>query len=271
MKIYIFADLEGATAVTGGWGEICPSGREFVHAKKMLTRDVNACAKGAYEAGADDIVVFDWHGMMFSIDPVELDPRLRLIQGRAFDATGLFSGLDSSFDAVMIIGIHAMEGTSDGVMNSTVSSPARFWINGKEVGETGIIAVKAGQLGIPVILVTGDEAVKREAMDIIPGVYTVAVKKGLSRYSAEIINPEKSWEMITETTREAVKNYKKVGLYDTGKPLEVRMEYCGDTQLVDGIARLPGVKRINGYTVSYTCDLIDDAIFLFSYFSLLRL
>lgn len=83
MKLYIMADLEGATAVTGGWSETNPGCREFEHARQMITGDINACARGAFDAGATDIVVFDGHGMALSVDPLKIDPELRLIQGRA--------------------------------------------------------------------------------------------------------------------------------------------------------------------------------------------
>jgi D-amino peptidase len=136
----------------------------------------------------------------------------------------------------------------------------RVWINGIEVGETGIYAAIAAQMGIPTILVAGDEAVAREAKALIPDIYTVAVKKGLTRYSAIVIPPERAWAMITETTKEAVKNYKKVSLFLPTTPVEVKVEYFGNTQLVDCVAQIPGVKRINGITVSYTSGTVDEGM-----------
>jgi len=260
MKLYIMADLEGATAVTGGWSETNPGCREFEHARQMITGDINACARGAFDAGATDIVVFDGHGMALSVDPLKIDPELRLIQGRAIFTAGPLPGFDGTFDAMIILGMHAKEGTADGVMNSTMVGSMRLWINGREVGETGAFAAVAAELGVPTIMVVGDEAVAREAKEVIPGVYTFAVKKGLTRYSAEILAPAKSWAGITDTAREAVKNYKRVGLFRPAQPVEVRIEYMGNTQLVDCVAQVPGVKRINGSTVSYTGATVRDGL-----------
>jgi D-amino peptidase len=260
MKLYILADLEGATAVVGGWGENNPGGREFEHARKMMTGDINACAKGAFEGGAKDILAFDGHGMAMTVDPMGINPDVRLIRGRALFVAGHIPGLDESFDAMIIVGMHAMEGTRDGVMNSTYLGNMRAWLNGKEVGETGLDAAFAAEMGVPTIMVTGDEAVAREARELIPDVYTVAVKKGLSRYSAEVIPPTRSWAMITETAREAVKNYKKVSVYNPVKPVELKIEYSGNTQLVDCIAQTPGVKRVNGNTVSYTANTVKECL-----------
>jgi D-amino peptidase len=267
MKLYILADLEGATGVTGGWKETNPDGREFAHAKAMLTGDINACARGAFDAGVREIVCFDGHGMALSVDPVALDSRVSLIQGHCYGAAGLVPGLDKSFDAMVILGMHAMEGTADGIMNSTWWSPARFWLNGKEVGETGLFASMAAQLGVPTIMVSGDEAVSREATDFLPGVYTVAVKKGLCRYGGQIVEPTKAWSMIEETTKMAVKGYRSVAIQRPATPVEVKLEYQGNTQVVDGLARLPGVERINGYTVCCRSDSVEEAMALLTSFT----
>ena len=62
---------------------------------------------------------------------------------------------------------HARDGrdAGDGVLNHTVSGQAwqNLWFNGTLVGETGINAALCGTWGCPVLLVTGDRAVCREA------------------------------------------------------------------------------------------------------------
>jgi D-amino peptidase len=266
VRVYVLADLEGATAVTGGWAETSPNGREFAHAKAMLTADVNACARGAFDGGATDVYVFDGHGMTLSIDPIGVDPRIRLLQGRAYGAAGFMPGFDRGFDAMVIVGMHAMEGTSDGIMNSSFWSPARFWINDIEVGETGMFAAIAGQAGVPVVLVTGDEAVSREARALIPGVHTVAVKKGLTRYSGEILPPQKAWDLIEAGARAAVGDVATIRPFDPGKAPEVRMRMDGNTQLIDALARLPGIERIDGLTIRSCLESIEDSLNLLTAF-----
>lgn len=267
MKLYIMADLEGATAVTGGWAETNPGEREFAHARKMVTEDINACARGAFAAGVSDILAFDGHGMALTVIPTELDQRVRLIQGRAFFSAGLLPGLDASFDVMIILGMHAKEGTPDGVMNSTVCGPARWYLNGLEIGETGLFAALAAEMGVPTIMVSGDEAVAREARGIIPGVYTAAVKKGITRFSAEILHPAKAWELIADKTAEAIKNYRQVGIFKPSRPMELKIDYAGNTQLADIVAQTPGVKRLNGTTVGYTADTLKDCVGALLYIS----
>src|SRR6266496_1628465 len=74
-----------------------------------------------------------------------------------------------------------------GVLSHTVSG--RDWyalsFNATPVGETGINAALCGHWGCPVLLVSGDRAVCREAVALLgDGLPTVEVKVGLGRYSA---------------------------------------------------------------------------------------
>ena len=95
--------------------------------------------------------------------------------------------LEEGCDAALFVAMHAKAGTPDGVMAHTVSGQAwrELKFNGRSVGETGINAALCGQWNCPVLLVTGDEAVCREARELLgDGLTTVAVKKGLGSYSA---------------------------------------------------------------------------------------
>src|SRR5206468_6348947 len=61
----------------------------------------------------------------------------------------------------------------------------------------------------PVVLITGDEASVREGKDLLgEKLVGVAVKKGLTRYSARNIPPVKAREMIEEGAKRALSNRK---------------------------------------------------------------
>jgi D-amino peptidase len=95
--------------------------------------------------------------------------------------------------------MHAKAGTPDGVLAHTVSGQSwrELKFNGRAVGETGINAALCGQWNCPVLLVTGDEAVCREGVDLLgDGLTTVAVKKGLGQFSARQFPAQKAREMI---------------------------------------------------------------------------
>jgi len=260
MKLYVLTDLEGATGVSGGWTEIGPGGRTHELAKRMLTGDINACVRAAYESGATDIVVWDGHGLGLSVNNEDVDERVRLITGRW---TRNLTGLDSSFEAMIVLGMHSRAGTPNGLMGSTWNDQ-RLFLNGQEIGEIGLFATMAAELGVPTIMVTGDDAACQEAGALLPGVETVAVKKGLGMWCAELIAPKRAWAMIGDATKRALGKVGKVPLYVPRRPLELKVWYPR-TDVVDWIAQRPGVQRLNGNTISFISDSIFAATSMLFY------
>jgi len=101
------------------------------------------------------------------------------------------------------------------VVAHTVSGSSwwRLRFNGVEVGETGINAALCGTWGCPVVLVTGDEASCREGTALLgDGLTTVAVKKGLGRFSARQVPAPKAqlWglvEYVVDTLDEGIEQF----------------------------------------------------------------
>src|SRR5689334_25339536 len=115
--------------------------------------------------------------------------------------------LEQGVDAALFVGMHARAGTSEGVLNHTVSGRdyQNLWFNGTLVGETGINAALCGTWGCPVLLVTGDKATCEEGRALLgDGLTTVAVKEGISRYSARQIAPQRARDMIEEGAKQAL-------------------------------------------------------------------
>ena len=128
MKIYIFADLEGISGVSGS-PFVAADGAQYAAGRKYLTADINACAAACFEAGADEVVVRDGHGLGNNVLWDELDSRVKLIQGvtpgkRFYDIEGS--------DAVILLGYHAMAGTRRALLEHTYSSKTiqNMWLNG---------------------------------------------------------------------------------------------------------------------------------------------
>ncbi|MDP6019609.1 MAG: M55 family metallopeptidase, partial [Candidatus Latescibacteria bacterium] len=64
------------------------------------------------------------------------------------------------------------------------------------IGEIAQWALYHGAMGLPMIYLTGEEDACAEAEALIPGITTVAVKKGLSRESAVSVSKEKARALI---------------------------------------------------------------------------
>ncbi|TML23448.1 MAG: peptidase M55 [Actinobacteria bacterium] len=254
MKVFIVSDMEGVAGIvkwqqtTGGESPAYQEGR------KLYTEEINAAVRGAKVAGAGEIVVMDCHGAgnewtFNSLIPEDLDPACEfVVQEEWTEYTEL---LEQGCDAALFVAMHAKAGTPDGVMSHTVSGQAwrDLQFNGTSVGETGINAALCGTWGCPVLLVTGDDAVCREATELLgDGLTTVSVKKGLGRFSARQLTPARARELIEEGAKGALKDLKAVQPYDPGKPCEIRIEFTTPDRLVEYRNR-KGIEQVDGLTL----------------------
>src|SRR5437773_2328951 len=203
----------------------------YEEGRKLYTEEINAAVRGAKAAGANEIVVMDCHGAgkghdFNSLIAEDLDRDCEfVVQEEWTEYTGF---LEEGCDAALFVGMHAMAGTADGLLNHTVSGVdwQNLWFNGRQVGETGINAALCGTWGCPVLLVTGDEASCREGKALLgDGLTTVAVKKGIGQASARMLVPSRARELIEDGAKHALSDLKAVQPYDPGKPCEVKVEY----------------------------------------------
>ncbi len=230
MKVHIISDMEGVAGIVR-WEQVTGGHQMYEEGRRLYTEEINAAVRGARAAGATEIVVMDCHGAgqgwsFNSLVPELLDPSCEyVVQSRWTEYTAF---LEEGADAALFIGMHAMAGTPQGVLNHTVSGQAwqNLWFNGTLVGETGINAALCGTWGCPVVLVTGDCAVCEEASDLLgQGLTTVEVKRGLGRQSARQLVPARARELIEAAAESALRDVSRVPAYDPGKPCEIVVEF----------------------------------------------
>src|SRR5881392_819267 len=236
------SDIEGVAGIVK-WGQTGGDQPLYHEARKLYTEEINAAVRGAKAAGATEIVVMDCHGAggdytFNSLLPDLLDPDCEFVVQSEWTEYTEF--LEQGCDAALFVGMHAMAGTPDGVMSHTVSGQAwrslRF--NGTPVGETGINAALCGHWGVPVLLVTGDRAVCREAEELLgDGVTTVEVKQGLGRFSARMKTPREARELIEEGAKKALSDLSAVPPYDPGRPCEIAIEFTTPDRLQEYVNR----------------------------------
>ncbi len=186
MKLVVMTDLEGVAGVINTTDWIYPQSRYYETAKELLTREVNAAIDGFFAAGADKIVVVDGHGRG-GINGVLLDPRAELHRGWGKGPYPL--GYDYGYDAAAWVGQHPKAGTPYGhICHTDDFNVIDCTINGISVGEFGHAVFLAQQYGVAPIFASGCEAFTKEAQDLVPGIETVAVKRGLMEGSGDECN-----------------------------------------------------------------------------------
>ena len=187
-KIYISSDMEGVVgAVTGE--QLGPSGFEYQRFRKFMTAEVNAAIEGARAAGAGEILVADSHGNGQNLLIDELPKDVQIVRSWP-RPLGMVGGLDKSFDGAIFLGYHSSTDNLEGVRAHTFSS-ARLTsvkLNGTAVSEGVWNAAIAGEMGIPVIMVSGDDATVAEVSSFVGNVERAVVKYALSFHSAKTLH-----------------------------------------------------------------------------------
>jgi D-amino peptidase len=250
LKIYINTDLEGASGVYKFAQSREPGTPLNREACEYLMDDIAAVVRGLRESGVAEILVLDGHGSG-AVIPHRMTPGAKYITGKP--RSGPLTGLNDTFHGMIMLGFHAMMGTSDGVLNHTQSSKAenRYWYNGIESGELAQSAAIAGHFGVPTIMVTGDEATCREARKFFgEGCVTVAVKQGLSREAAVLYPMAETRQMLYEGAKQAVSAIAKCRPYKIKLPIKARKQYLqfdsasGLGKLITKEAEIPDALHI---------------------------
>ena len=226
----MISDMEGVAGIVK-WQQVTGGHAMYEEGRRLYTGEINAAVRGAKTAGATEIVVMDCHGAgegwtFNSLIPEELDDDCEYVVQNEW--TEYVEYLEQGVDAARCVGLHARAGTRDGVLAHTVSGSSwwRLRFNGVEVGETGINAALCGTWGCPVVLVTGDEASCREGRELLGGaVTTVAVKKGLGRFSARQYPASKARELIEAGAKRSLADVGAVAPYDPGRPCEIAVDF----------------------------------------------
>ena len=229
MRVYIAVDSEGSACVVrekhpdhvyGTWQA------DFI--REQATAEAAAAVEGARDAGADDILVHD-AGFIRGASPVGLVLHYdRLPRGIRVCLGGVRvkDAVDSSFDAAVLIGHHAMAGTEDGVMAHTFSSAAvkGMWLNERPIGEIGFEALQIGTFGVPVVMVSADEAGCREAKEWLGNIEVAPTKRGLGTHQAVSLHPQDACDLIRERTAAALARIGEFRPFSLPPPFEQRLE-----------------------------------------------
>lgn len=255
MRVYVSVDMEGISGVAVG-KHVQPGEKDYERFRRLMTLDVNAAVEGALQAGATDVVVSDGHGPMTNVLVEELHPAARLVSG-SNRLLGQMEGIDAGFDAVFLVGYHQREGGGDGVLNHTLLGRIVYEVrlNGEPVDEAAINAGIAGAFGIPVALVTGDDAVCEDARRRLPGVVVAPVKQALDRFTAVSLAPERARQLIRERAREAVEAVRagRVRPYVVAPPVTFEVDFKR-TAPARMATLFPGVERVGPRTIRVRGD-----------------
>jgi D-amino peptidase len=252
MRVYISVDMEGISGVVheDQTDPIEPRhAGEYNRFRRLMTNEANAAITGALDAGATSVLVNDSHWLMRNLLAEELHPAAELLSGGP-KLLSMVEGIDAGFDAAMFIGYHARAGTARAIIDHTYTSRVyEVRINGQPVGELALNAAIAGLHGVPVALVSGDQAIASEARLLLgEQVQTVVVKQSVGRFAARSLAPTVACQRIRTGAAAALRRKHIPFTFDS--PIGVEVDFV-ESHMADMAELVPGSQRVGGRTVRY--------------------
>ncbi|HEX8863216.1 MAG TPA: M55 family metallopeptidase [Actinomycetes bacterium] len=240
--------------------DVLPDGADYQRGRVFMTGDANAAVLGAFDAGAEGVLVNDSHWIMRNLLLDQLDRRARVIKG-FHKPLCMVQGLDESYSAAMFVGYHSCAGTEGGVLNHTLlgKEVQNVFLNGEPTGETRLNAGLAGSMGVPVALVAGDTAVCEEAKRVLGQVETVSVKDGIDKFTANLLHPAEAQDRIQEGARRALSDLGRFKPYVVEPPITIGVEW-NSTTIASTCELIPGVKLLGSRETEFATDDFAEAM-----------
>ncbi|PVC86799.1 M55 family metallopeptidase [Streptomyces sp. CS131] len=274
MKALISVDMEGISGIVHS-SETNPERYDYQRGRELMTAEANAVIAGVLDAEPTaDVLVADAHGTFRNLLPEQLDRRARLVRGKP-RALNMLAGLDEETDAALFVGYHVRAGEGPGVLAHTMNgeildvrvtgraqgegapgtghAPGEDGqVTGRSLGEIGLNAAMAGHLGVPVVLLSGDDAACAEAAALIPEAVTVPVKEALGMAAAVTLHPEEARDRLRRAAADAVSRRTEIPPLALTGPLDVEVDLASP-HTIDLATLVPGVTRTGGArTIAFT-------------------
>ncbi|MDF1504229.1 M55 family metallopeptidase [Roseisolibacter sp. H3M3-2] len=261
-RVFVSVDMEGIGGI-GTPAMTTATGKDYATGRRLMTDEVNAVVAAVLRAGAAQVLVNDSHGDMQNLLHAELDPRVQYVQG-SVKPLGMVEGLERGHDAAIFVGYHARAGTADGFLAHTGTGAVKgLWLNDVEVGEGELNALYAGSLGVPVIAVSGDSAFVAQfgasaAALRASAPASVVTKVAMTPQSARLLHPTLVKDSLGAAVARGLAATARPFALPGGGPVRVRLRLADVTtpQILEAI---PGVKRVDGYTVTFTAPSMTEA------------
>lgn len=253
MHVLVITDIEGVAGVDS-IDMIDESTEGYRRACEYLMADTNAAVDGAFAAGASRVTVVDGHGSGKNFIEGLLDPRATQLPAREFS-----KNTPTHFDALLSVGAHAMAGVENAFLDHTQNSTKWFEyrIGGIAQGELAQQGYCMGHFGVPLVMVSGDEAACKEAEALVPEIATACVKTANGRNQAASLPLEEARALIKAAAKDGVERCKKIAPLSLSLPIDLqitftRNDYC-DQAMHEGLERCgrtlkKTVERIGCYS-----------------------
>jgi len=264
LKVLISVDMEGvAGAVTSE--QLGPTGFEYGRFREFMTREALSAVEAAKAAGATEIVVADAHGNGQNLLIEQFPSDVRVIRSWP-RRLGMVAGVDDGVDAAIFIGYHAGTNNPTGVRAHTFSSAnlTRVALNGTNVTEGSWNAAIAGHFGVPVVMMSGDDAAIAEVRKAVGNIEAAETKRSLGFHSAMTLTPQASYDLIRQRVQTALARRQDF------KPLKLQGPVTVDVTFknylpAEVLAYLPIFERTDSHSIRFRAKDMVEASAIMSF------
>ena len=262
LKVHISVDMEGVAGVVTG-EQLGPPGFEYGRFREFMTREALAAVEAAKAAGATEIVVADSHGngQNLLIDQLPADVRVIRSWPRRLS---MVAGIDDAVDAAIFIGYHAGTNNPTGVRAHTFSSAnlTRVALNGVNMTEGAWNAAIAGQFGVPIVMMSGDDAAIAEVRKTIGNIEAAETKRSFGFHAANTITPQASYELIRQRVRTALGRLKEFKPYKVQLPVTVDVSFK-NYMPAEVLAYLSLFERTDSHSIRFRAkDMVEASMIM---------
>ncbi|MSP48941.1 MAG: hypothetical protein EXQ95_06400 [Alphaproteobacteria bacterium] len=269
MRFYISADIEGIVGVVNR-PETKTDGFDWQRARLWMTESVIAAAEAAIDAGTTELIVSDSHGTGMNILIDRLPRQVQLVRSWP-RPLGMMQGIEvGRFDGAMLIGYHTGSTHLTGILGHSFYGALvrEVRLDGRVVSEGGFSAAIAGHFGVPVVMISGDDAFCEETRGLIGDVEAAVVKWAYGTLSARSMVPEAAYALIRDKVRTAIARRKEF----KAKPLKapIALEITMKHRLpVEHLSYMKFFERVDAYTIRYAGQDMEEIskalMFMISY------
>jgi len=264
LKVHISVDMEGVAGVVTG-EQLGPTGFEYGRFREFMTREALAAVEASRAAGATEIVVADSHGNGQNLLIEQFPADVRVIRSWP-RRLGMVAGIGDGVDAAIFIGYHAGTSNATGVRAHTFSSAnlTRVALNGVNVTEGSWNAAIAGHFGVPVVMMSGDDAAIAEVRKALGSIEAAETKRSLGFHSALTLTPQAAAALIRERVGAALNRLQEF------KPLKVQTPVVVDVSFknympAEVLAYLPLFERVDSHSIRFRAKDMAEASAIMSF------
>jgi len=260
MKAYVSIDLEGLPGING-LSQVGPGYPLYRDAREIMTWMANLVSEALLANGCEEVLIADSHGYMGNIEYMKIREGVTLLQGYPRPYS-MVLGVERA-DVALCVGYHSAAGTRGGFLDHTYSSRTiyRVELNGIHASEFLLNALYAGEKGVPVILVAGDEKLRSQVDGISKDIVFLALKEGTGRLAAWYQDKARIESAVWKAISSSLERFNegKIRPITWKTPINVEL-WLREPLYADMAEMIPGAIRVDSYRISYNAGSAEDAL-----------